>query len=114
MTERDKVLLQRMAFRAGAEYEFFSTQRGEGGTEDVRCESLRRYPMPKTLRPRVVEYNGGQYRYNLQDGPGFIECRVGDEPWKRVTYWGAMSDGIFAVLADLVANPTEEVDDDGT
>jgi hypothetical protein len=104
-TERDMVMAQREAFMRGWHHGL--TQEPADPTELAwyRSEAVKRYPLPKVVRPRVVTDSEGT-QWKVVDGGivGFRppSCTVQRIPDKElVTIW-----------ADLFANPTETVEDD--
>lgn len=115
VSERDAVIRERKAFQHGAEHG------KEYRTDSFASAAKSFYPLPKMTRPRVVRENGigGEYEWRAVDG--VIECRNvtgGSALTKWRTNDGtSASFGMFIsarrvrLLADLLANPTEEVDD---
>ena len=109
VTERQAVLRERAAFIQGSDWRYMhSRPKAVPGdiTDLERATAAERYKLPKTTRPRVVKdpedagvrwtIRGGRLRLYDTDHLGAFE------PTRdRVALW-----------ADLLANPTEEVDDD--
>ena len=107
MTDKEKCLLQREAFGAG-----YVVGCGFGAyvREDVRRreaaqEAKSRYPLPKVTRPRVVA--GLRAQYKVVDGVVFGRSNASFD-W-RVSASIHVDDVVR--VADLLANPTEEVDE---
>lgn len=118
VTERDAVLRERAAYGAGllrGNHQSFSRP------NDLEAQAARIFPLPKIVRPRVI---------SEESGLSCVDWRYVDEQlwWRhhantRQT-WNSLSSatgaGMFitaeraVLLADLIANPTEEVEDDGT
>ena len=108
-TERDLVLAKREAFCAGrgAAFVHYDIGAPQGkawpGSAHLAAE---RYPLPKVTRPRVVtredgcqlRISGGQLQYKWLDGDWREYGSINWTPAQR------------AAMADLLANPTEEVD----
>jgi hypothetical protein len=121
VTEREAVLRERAAFEKGwrGQYDWFdrvrtsNEQQGNNPPTNAwnsgaaTTEAARRYPLPKVTRPREVIFQGCTFRWTAGGG---LQVRMSDKVW-------ASLDGIAiiesrrAVLADLLANPTEEVDE---
>lgn len=107
VSERDAITLQRQAYRLG----FFSRgERFPRTAEEV-------YPFPKITRQRVRQDSFG-INFMVSNGDIWFadkkDCfweRAGgpDELWKV-----AMTPERVLIVADLLANPTETVEDDGT
>lgn len=126
MTKRE-VLIARRAFESGAA---FGNAEWPLTDSDMQEEATRRYPLPKVTRPRVVKDPMGATNEHGQ--PVLwkaIEWGVpGDSRYAVVCSWndGAWFDGYaphrghslvatkerVALWADLLAKPTEEVEDD--
>lgn len=60
-----------------------------------------RFPYPKVTRPRVVELHGTEYR--LADGA--LQYQLASGRWSEVC-----RPAFVSLIADLLKNPTEEVD----
>lgn len=103
VTEREAVLRERGAFIVGAR--LVSPPRRN---DTLLAETKARYPLPLITRPRVVTDNEG------------VEWRIVDEVLQtRVRPkgdWGSWMPKIswqrIDLLADLTANPTEQIPDD--
>jgi hypothetical protein len=61
------------------------------------------YPMPTVTRPRVVSRE--DFEYKIVDGRVLYRHRQVDVQW-----WVYISEDMLAVLQNLLANPTEEVE----
>ena len=84
-------------------------------TRDPLENAKRNYPLPRVTRPRVIQRHpfgtlfdwrlvGGVLEWRSPGGGSWGTYTIdSDEEWKR----------IGPIYADLLANPTEEVDDDG-
>lgn len=109
ISEKDAVLRERAARVAGCVY-----AGGEGHAEECLRRAPQKYPLPKVTRPRIVVLNG----YALRAVAGEIEWAAGvtaGEPrWVGVSSRSALSlrptTFLVRALADLLANPTEEVE----
>jgi hypothetical protein len=125
VTEREAVLRERAAFAEGA-----SWQRYRGPSADVlasarlsltEAEAAHTYPLPRVTRPRVVRDPHDDYGQEWRVVNGRLEFRPPYGQWgeahKRTD---AIYDGscLFPTLerirmwADLLANPTETVEDE--
>lgn len=110
MTEKEKVLLLREAFVSGAGYRH-SRVTNSAYADEYWEEAKRRYPLPKVTRPRVVTVPMS----SRSNGP-FCDFKVSGNViyaakpplWEMSVHTPA---GIL-MLADLVRNPTEEVEVD--
>lgn len=122
MTEREKVLMQREAYEMGSA-QGFAMGRNLSATWDgpeVRETAARLYPLPKVTRPRAVADSlGVRWRVvfaNTTAAKPMIE-RLMQGVWLRIGDPGLgvqathithlIASGFFA---DLLDNPTEEVD----
>lgn len=114
ISEREAVLRERAAARKALAY-FDGTGRGADRAQQLAAEW---FPLPKIRRPRIVSdpgVRGGGVRWRLMNG---------QLQWNSHSQWNSLNDarnrGMFItaervrVLADLLANPTEEVSDDGS
>ena len=107
MTERETVLRERAAFRAGIE--FAAHERIGSGhlqpCQDCARGIVTRYPLPLVTRPRVVEIQGALYRVGengrlqQQSAGAWVETYVRLDA-ERVKCFAA-----------LLENPTEIVED---
>lgn len=111
ISERDAVLRERAAFEHG----FRLARGGVGLVLYAPHEAARVYPLPKVTRPRVLKDPEGNYEYRIT-GDGEVQFRhtsdIGE--WIDLTgapMWvGNMTVARVRVWADLLANPTEEVE----
>lgn len=84
------------------------------GWSDKTAERVaaEEYPLPKITRPRVVTDSQGT-EFRVRDGD-LLEGRRQDRPdnpgWGQFSAWDITPERI-RLWADLLANPTEEVDD---
>lgn len=122
-TEREKVMIQRAAFMEGVNA--FNNRTGEWPGSVVLAH--QRYPLPKVTRPRVwvdtsrdIHVRGfREFRF----AEGQLQTRVpewGETEWKCLSNGSSHAtthpDGFkvtperIAAWADLMANPTEEVE----
>lgn len=114
-TERDLVLAKREGYVA--------CRREHGYLDAVgvyQREAARKYTLPKVTRPRVVNSKDTPMKYRIRDG--VIERAFkGTDNWHRSTWndsplfvtdlhAGDVCD--LAAIVDVLANPTEEVEDD--
>jgi hypothetical protein len=126
MTKRE-VLIAREAVDAVSRYlaarGYFNVGSPVGIKESPQREiqdlAASRYPLPKLTRPRVVAEDSGDWEYRVAGG--VVECRWLRNRTPGASYFGEVNpagDGIrldvtadrVALWADLLANPTEEVD----
>ena len=119
VTEREAVERERKAFVAGVSR---AGMLYEPSPEYWHGEAARRY-LPKVRKPRT--YTEGEFTFRVMDGK-IVHQASGDRAWYAAfelqTVEGAESGGctiggyipatptLLAALADLLANPTEEVD----
>lgn len=115
ITDRDVVLRERAAFLKGANF----AHTPEPGNE---LHTIRRkwvaqeYPLPGVVRARVVRENGyGSPAWRFDDGGLQMQYRDGGQ-WLRWNSFRDYSESAplpkrVAIWADLLANPTEEVED---
>lgn len=116
-SEREKVLAEREAYQSGVNTMYMNgvvPATPEACQESVRLLKLAatRYPLPKVTRPRVVETARSGYEWRIVGG-ALQERRIDTELWRIAEGWVGDPENM-RVLADLLANPTEEVDDDGS
>lgn len=112
VTERQAIERERAAFVTGASYQW---QRGCGYSGDwaankAAIAARELYPLPKVKRQRVVNDRAG-ISYRAIDG--FIEWQLTSDKWCRYSCHGAVpipTSERVKLWADLLANPTEEVD----
>lgn len=119
-TERDLICAKREAFERGAEMVFrqFAIHADVTHWRGTTALAAEAYPLPKITRPRVVmdphdsmiayRLVGGNFEYCVGSGPWKGMDAI-DEQWSRENY---VSPKRVALWAALLANPTEEVDDD--
>jgi hypothetical protein len=106
----------RAAFRAGVQWG------AEKGAKvhpypDAPCgpcdrEAEKRYPLPMVTRPRVVT-DSFAIAWRLADGA--LEFRLSQSaPWRVTPHYGPMGVTVerIRLWADLLANPTEQVEDE--
>lgn len=108
ISEKDAILRERAAFEKGAEWGHHIAPLV--GYQDA--EAQRRYPLPKVTRPREKKDCAGVRWRAL--GSTVQWCLYPDGNWNDVDTrgCGAMYLTVERVIliADLLANPTEEVD----
>jgi hypothetical protein len=107
VTEREAVLRERKAFYCGAAHQHDT----DAGGNQVWEEGRRRYPLPKVTRPRVVRDREG-WKWQCIDGR--IQWS-GPRGWRFadvMTYAVRVTPERVVLWADLLANPTEDVEDD--
>lgn len=101
-TMRDMVLAQRDAYARGLgeETQYWG--------DDAVAKAHREYPLPKVTRPRVVSDGTMEWKYENE----LLMCRYsGWDVWRSVQYSEVPLNRRRAeALADLLANPTEEVE----
>jgi len=101
ISEKDAVLREREAFTTGV-YAVL-------GSNTVEQEATRRYPLPKVTRPRVVQ-DPVNPRREWRCVGGKMQTREDTLAWYDVTEVRISAPHV-ALWADLLANPTEEVDE---
>lgn len=124
-TERELVLAKRNAFVDGSYWGYNASQESAAKSvgvlgawsracADMASESA--YPLPKVTRPRVVRDSVGmEFRFIAENEPPFVEWR-NTLTEKKLWRVSAAGDGVAVnaerakLWADLVANPTEEVE----
>lgn len=75
----------------------------------VQAEAVKRYPLPKVQRPRVVRApSTANFEFRFMDG-NIQERDINGGEWRRADGW-PITPNLVAVWADLLANPTEVVD----
>lgn len=120
-TERDVVMRERAAFAKGR-----CMSQHEMHEEELPCIACNQrarhlYPLPSVTRPRVVRdvtsgMAGGGYEWRVVNG-GIQWRPLGDMTWRAPASDGVVH-GMYLfpervrTLADLLANPTETVEDD--
>lgn len=109
-TEREAVLRERRAFLSGVGRTLTETH--------AKLAAAEYYPLPKVTRPRVVTDSGAGLiarETSWRVVGGALQWKTGSE-WNNLA--GPMNEGMFItaqrvrILADLLANPTEEAEDD--
>ncbi len=125
VTEREAVMRERAAFVKGRSY-------AEPHGDDDVCNAAKRngkpcawcemkaeveYPLPKVTRPRVVrDPHANSYEWSIRERGNAQWRRVNGhnriwlDPGDAETQW-VMSRERITMLADLLANPTETVDE---
>ncbi|HET7321678.1 MAG TPA: hypothetical protein VFI96_04215 [Longimicrobiaceae bacterium] len=96
----------RKAFEAGAFFNAHASFRQEVVDSEVR----HRYPI-RVRKPRVVKVPrlpGGEREVKVEDGEFWIR-NPGNEEWTR--QYAVITADTIHTLADLLANPYEEVDE---
>jgi hypothetical protein len=71
--------------------------------------AAKRYPLPQIKRPRVVTDPNIIGEWRCVNGQ--LESRYRPDEWRKVDYAGVSIDRV-KIWADLIARPTELVDDD--
>lgn len=116
MTEREKQLARREGFINA--HRLASPPHVDGscsfcsGDRCFRCEELaaRLYPLPKIERPRVVTVSDDvQMRL---DAEFYLEERWSGRDWTRITLYAYSDPKTRQALAELLASPTEWIEDD--
>lgn len=106
-TERDLVLAKREGFVEG---------NGSMVFLDPCARAAIRYPLPKVTRPRVVKdvKLSSRLSFNFRVKKGVLRWESpGQGDWTAFDLWLDDDHPIIGpVWADLLANPTEEVEDD--
>lgn len=112
VTEAEAVRRERAAYLAGLE-QHACTQEGH---DRLKRDVSLHYPLPRITRPRVVRdtsTDGCPIEWRVTNGN--IECRQAAGTWYEVAERGGAKMWItpqrVAFLADLLANPTETVED---
>jgi hypothetical protein len=117
VSEKDAVLRERAAFRAGVDALFISNAvpAGMQSNRAVACAQASAedlYPLPKVTRPRVVQIRGAYSTYEYRWVDNHLELRSVDGAglWQRAGTIGASDPAFLVALGQLAAAPTEEVD----
>lgn len=116
ISERDAVLRERAAANKAIE-KVFELARKSGGIEhvDMRCWAENVFPLPKVTRRRVITVQhptGARAMFQFRVTNGGLEwATAGNDDWGP---FGTITRGeqrpeFLRALADLLANPTEEV-----
>lgn len=101
-TGRDLVMAKREGFLEAHSW----ARLGIAGDHEAERLAATEYPLPKRTQPRVVTPPGRPYDIRIHDGRLEIRHTVG---WTHILH----VTGVEAILMDLLANPTEEVEDEG-
>ena len=107
-SERDVILRERAAFVTGVAYSAYRADSSDGSINEAK----RRYPL-KVERPRVVRDpdSDGDYEFRVATDEIQVRCKGG--AWHGSQYYcPRLSLHRVALLADLLARPTELVDAD--
>jgi len=118
-TEREAIEREREAFVDGASavfshYRIQPYDAGSGGWKGSRTLASERYPLPKVTRPRVVTRKVRSFKFDWRWVNERLEyADPGSDDWEE--YCGLIHASnewptLLAILDDLRANPTEEVD----
>ena len=127
-TEKECVLREQTAYKVGVRTMYYApaipaTDETAVIYTKIWDQASSRYPLPKVTRPRLVQFPGGLPSELLRVANGRVEytaCGPGenggwiaamphviganlDKKWQ--------SPGLLRVIADLIENPTEEVED---
>ena len=112
-TEREAVARERAAWDEAADFFRHTLSAGRGGEFSKQARD-RRYPLPKTTRPRVVKDPIGPYEWRCVDGE--LEYRLPDVElsWRDGSPLGwSLTPARVALWADLIERPTEDVEEEG-
>jgi hypothetical protein len=115
VTEREARLRERAAFLAGAKKALEVAQYGGFPWDGAEVTAEGRYPLPKVTRPRVITENSGiSYSVILYGARSVIQFRYPkSDLWMSTIPESFTIDAVRAAIwADLLANPTEEVEVD--
>lgn len=111
MTRRE-IEIARTAFVDGVSWDIRAWQKMQqvdySTGQDEIAESRQRYPLPKVTRPRKVVWEGNTYRWTPLLG---LQVRMSEKVWASLDGC-CIIESRRAVLADLLANPTEECEDE--
>lgn len=84
---------------------------------DREAAALEHYPKPKVTRPKTIEV--GKFTYWFEDGMLYAAVKDGGEAQAarvsadvNATFWWTVED--VKRLAELAANPTEDVEDESS
>jgi hypothetical protein len=107
-TERELIEAKREGYVAAMHEEHYASGYSEG-------QAARRYPLPKVKRRRVVQLGGFEYRASGSPGEdvyGLLirDAALKDDPWVTAGAFNANNLRGVRALADLIANPDEEVE----
>lgn len=108
MTAREKVLLQREAFVAGAGHvrDVYRLNITAGTTRADNAAAAEAYPMPTVTRDRTVDHHGLTYRCK----DGVLEYRHAHGDWESSANTVADFGSDIGKIADLILHPTETVE----
>lgn len=125
-TTKQEVLALRRAFEQGVDTLYFhrgipNTADAELARGEARSRAASYYPLPKITRPRVVSDPEPGYDQKWRVKDGVLEFN-GHTGWREAH--GCSASGSYGTClfptparimlwADLLANPTETVDDEG-
>ena len=110
-TERELILAKREGYMRHCEK--FCARINK---EEANVSAVVEYPLPKVTRPRVVKDSVGmEFRFIADNQPPLVEWRntlTEEKLWRVSTVCNgvAVNAERAKLWADLVANPTEEVD----
>lgn len=107
-TNKELILAQREAYVRGIK-EALRTNGWHPVESGIEIEAAKKYPLPKITRPRVVIENGSYgSEYKIEHDNILVRRNLHESYYANVWY------GIIPmnVIKDLLANPTEEVEDD--
>jgi len=110
-TERDLILAKREAYVDGRHESLTAARPTPSERAAYVRDAERRYPLPKVTRARVIRRNVGHFGFDWRLVKNTLEyANPGKEDWEPyVPEKGEWAD-VAAILNDLLANPTEEVD----
>lgn len=118
VTEREAVLREREAFDNGATCARLALQCKQASQRSLEEIAKRDYPLPKITRPRVVRDFSLDTTREFRVVDGVIQARdIGrlNQEWGTEGLRGWKVDAaVIRTFADLLANPTEEIEDDGS
>ena len=106
-TEREVILCQQAAFEEGCRA-VFRHEEGVTSWQGSRTLARKRFPLPKMTRPRVVHDHNDRCDYRAMNGT--IERRDEWQDWRLVNDTPPTARRV-KLWADLLANPTEEVEE---
>jgi hypothetical protein len=113
VTEREAVLRERAAFVAGLLDAYIPAAHAEFAP-GAAARAVRRYPLPKVTRPRVVRSQHTGRTYCLWGGGDGVVVK--DHFGRQVHDMGSHVEGIplidVPLVAALLANPLEAVEDE--
>jgi hypothetical protein len=111
ITEREAVRRERAAYARAMMIH------GGQSWDEAHCAAGRVYPLPKVTRPRVVQDPNKPYRwFRVIGGEVYAKTtRYSDGEWTPLAgNWSIpATPEMIRLWVDLLANPTEEVEDDG-